>query len=659
MPPAPDFSPMLATSAAAPPAGGEWTFEPKYDGIRALAIVTTGSVALLTRNGNDKCAQFPEVVAALHRLRRACGCDLVLDGEIVALHEGRVMRFEALAGRMHIENRRAIARLSRERPAAYVAFDVLLAGRDPLLHQPWTTRRPRLEELLRGRQDEQLRLGDTSPDAEGMMERARAERWEGLIAKRTTSPYRPGLRSRDWLKVKLMPQEEFVIGGWTDPTNAARGLGALMLGEYGPDGRLRYVGHTGKGFSERMLRDLHARLRGLERATSPFDPRPRLVQAHHWAEPELVAEIRYAERTTAGKLRDSTFLGLRPDRRGPDLRPGEPGLTAFHREAGNPPADAPEAGRILTALREMEDGGGASVLEVDGAALEMSGLARPMYPGSPFTRGDLLRYYAAMAPFILPAMRDRPLAVAYFPGSPERRPDYRQSAPPDTPAGVRVEPVRVGRETKRMLVGGNLATLLFTIARGAISYDPWHARVRHPEAQDYVVLDLDPTPGAEMRHLAEAAHLAREVASNAGLASRVKTSGRAGLHVYVWMPPETPVPAACRTAERLAREMARRAPALATVERGVELRPRACVYVDYLMSRRGANVAGVYAARDTPHAAVSTPLAWDELTPGLDPRAFTIASVPARIHQHGDAWQDARTRRVANLPASLFDNNPA
>ncbi|HWK89592.1 MAG TPA: DNA ligase D [Longimicrobium sp.] len=618
---------MLATPAAVPPAGGEWTFEPKYDGIRAVAIVTRGSVALLTRNGNDKCAQFPEVVAALLGLREACGCDLVLDGELVALRDGQVMRFEALAGRMHTENRRAIARLSREQPAAYVAFDVLLAGRDPLLREPWSRRRPRLEDLLRDRENAQLRLGGTSTDVEAMMERARRERWEGLIAKRTTAPYRPGLRSRDWLKLKLMPQGDFVIGGWTDATNAARGLGALMLGEYGEDGRLRYVGHTGKGFSERMLRDLHARLQRLERPTSPFDPAPRLVQAHHWAEPELVAEIRYAERTTAGKLRDSTFLGLRADRGGFDLR----------LDAARAPAQS-AADRLVAALRAIEDEGGAGTLEVEGAVLEMAGLARPMYPGSPFTRGDLLRYYAAAAPFILPALRDRPLAVAYFPGAPGRRPDYRQSAPPDTPGGVRVEPVRVGQEVKRMLVGGDLATLLFTLSRGAISCDPWHTRVQHLEVQDYVVLDLDPMAGADLPAVVEVAHLCREAADAAGLASRVKTSGRVGLHVYVWMPAGMAVPAACRIAERFAHEVARRAPRLATVERGVGLRPRGSVYIDYLMSRRGANVAGVYSARDTPEATVSTPVDWNELSPDLDPRAFTIATLPDRLRRLGDVW---------------------
>ncbi len=622
-----DFRPMLATLARTPPAGAGWVFEPKYDGIRAIAIVTGASVVLLTRNGNDKAPQFPELVAALRELRAQADADLVLDGEIVALREGKIVRFEALQGRMHIGRQAAIARLSREEPAAYVVYDLLLTGREPLVHLPLTRRRAALEELLQGRLTERLRLGEQADDAEALMERARRGGWEGIVAKRATSRYEPGVRSKHWLKLKLTPQEEFVIGGWTDPTNAARRLGAVLIGEYQRDGRLCYVGHTGKGFSDRTLRDLHARLMALEQDESPFDPVPHLVQGHHWARPRLVAEIRYSERTSVGKLRDSTFLGLRDDKSADDLRAA----------AGAPAAESGEAERLEEALREIEDARGSGTIEVGGAVIEVAQLERSMYPGSPFTRGDLLRYYVRMAPYVLPAMRDRPLAAAYFPGSPGKRPVYRQSAPADTPPGVRVEAVQVGKERKRMLVGGDLATLLFTVARGAISYDPWHVRVQSPDAQDYVVLDLDPMPGADFARVVGAAHAAREVAEEAGLRARLTTSGRAGLHVYVTLPPGTPIATAGKAVERLAREVARRAKG-ATVERMAAARPRGSVYVDYLMSRRGANVAGAYAARNTPYGTVSAPLAWTELTDDLDPRAFTIETMPLRVRDVGDLW---------------------
>jgi bifunctional non-homologous end joining protein LigD len=622
-----DFRPMLATLARTPPQGADWVFEPKYDGIRAIALVTGGAVVLLTRNGNDKAAQFPELVAALLELREDVGADLVLDGEIVALRDGQIVRFEALQGRMHIEKRGDIARLSKAEPAAYVAYDLLLTGREPLVAEPLTRRRAALEELLRGRQTERLRLGERSDDAAELMERARRGGWEGIVAKRASSAYQPGVRSKHWLKLKLTPQEEFVIGGWTDPSTPARRLGAILLGEYDADGSLRYVGHTGKGFSDRTLKSLHAALTMLEVDAPPFHPVPHLVQGHHWAEPRLVAEIRFAERTSAGKLRDSTYLGLRDDKSPADLR-----------AAASSGADAGDLQRMVDALREMEEGRGSGTLQVGGAAIEVEGLERSMYAGAPFTRGDLLRYYVRMAPFILPAMRDRPLAVAYFPGSPGKRPVYRQTAPADTPPGIRVETVRAGKEAKRMLVGGDLATLLFTIARGAISYDPWHVRVQHPEVQDYIVLDLDPMPGADFARVVQVAHTAREVTEAAGLPARLKTSGRAGLHVYVTMPPGTPVATALKAADQLAREVERRAKRIATTERMAAARPAASVYVDHLMSRRGANVAGPYAVRNTPHGTVSAPLAWDELSDTLDPRTFTLDTMPARAAGAGDLW---------------------
>ncbi|HEX5872395.1 MAG TPA: hypothetical protein VFY65_18325, partial [Longimicrobium sp.] len=388
-----------------------------------------------------------------------------------------------------------------------------------------------------------------------------------------------------------------------------------------------------KGFSERTLRTLHAALVKLETEDSPFDPVPHLVQGHHWARPRLVAEIRYAEWTSAGKLRDSTYLGLRGDKSADDLRAA----------AGASAADLAEAARLEEALREMEDAGGAGTLHVGGVEIGVAHLDRPMYPGAPFTRGDLLRYYVRVAPYVLPAMRDRPLAVAYFPGSPGKRPVYRQTAPADAPPGVHVEAVQVGKARKRMLVGGDLATLLFTVARGAISYDPWHVRVTSPDAQDYVVLDLDPMPGAEFARVVEVARAAREVAEQAGLPARLKTSGRAGLHVYMTMPPGTPVPGAARVAERLAIEVTRRAKGIATTERTAAARPRGSVYVDHLMSRRGANVAGAYAARNTPHGTVSAPLAWAELAEDLDPRAFTLDTLPVRVRAVGDLWAEGES----------------
>ena len=627
MPPATDFRPMLATLARTPPKGGDWVFEPKYDGIRAIAIVTGGAVVLLTRNGNDKARQFPELVAALGELRAEVGADLVLDGEIVALREGQIVRFEALQGRMHVEKRADIARLAREQPGAYVAYDLLLTGREPLVTEPLSRRREALEALLQGRETERIRLGERWDASAELMERARRGGWEGIMAKRAGSAYAPGVRSKSWLKIKLTPQEEFVIGGWTDPTNAARRLGAVLLGEYDADGSLRYVGHTGKGFSDRTLKSLQQALKAIERDDSPFHPVPHLVQGHHWVEPRLVAEVRYAERTSAGKLRDSTYLGLRDDKTADDLRAA----------AAASEAESAETARLEEALREMEDAGGPGTLHVGGAAIDVADLHRSMYAGSRFTRGDLLRYYVRMASYVLPAMRDRPLAVAYFPGSPGKRPVYRQSAPPTTPPGVRVETVQVGKERKRMLVGGDLPTLLFTIARGAISHDPWHVRVQHPDAQDYVILDLDPMPGAKFARVVEVALAAREVAEAAGLQTRLKTSGRAGLHVYVTMPPGTPVATAARAADRLAREVERRAKG-ATTERMAAARPSGSVYVDHLMSRRGANVAGAYAARNTPHGTVSAPLAWSELSEDLDPRAFTLESMPARVAEVGDLW---------------------
>jgi len=305
--------PMLATLAKEMPTGDDWTYEPKLDGIRVLAFITSDDVRLITRNAKDKTKQFPEIVADLSKLPRKAGDNLVLDGEIVALENGEPARFQALQSRMHVENARAIAQHAKSTPSALLAFDILADGSDILMNEPWTERRKRLEKRLSRRKLKAVRLVDSTPDGEAMLQLALAQGWEGVIAKKLTSAYRPGQRSRDWLKLKIEQRQEFVIGGYTEPRKSREHIGALLLGYY-DDGKLIYAGHTGGGFSRASLREIHDLLRPLERKTSPFTTTPKTNEKAHWVKPELVAEVKFNEWTREGKLRQPIFLGLRDDK---------------------------------------------------------------------------------------------------------------------------------------------------------------------------------------------------------------------------------------------------------------------------------------------------------------------------------------------------------
>ena len=313
------LEPMYASIGTSVPAAEGWTFEPKYDGIRVLAFVTKDAVRLVTRNGNDKTKQFPELAVALQTLGRKAERELVLDGEIIAVVDGEVARFQALQDRMHVKDAGTIADFASTQPAAIVLFDILVDGPDILLKEPWSTRRKHLERVLRRRTNDRLRLSESVPgDGEEMLERVRRDGWEGVIAKRTDSLYEPGVRSKAWLKLKIEHRQELVVGGWTEPRNTREHIGAILLGYFDGD-RFIYVGHTGGGFTRAGLKDMYRRLARLERKTSPFAHPPRTNERAHWTRPEVVVEVKFNEWTADGKLRQPIFLGVRDDKAARDV----------------------------------------------------------------------------------------------------------------------------------------------------------------------------------------------------------------------------------------------------------------------------------------------------------------------------------------------------
>lgn len=323
-----EIEPMYATIGSEVPHGRDWTFEPKYDGVRVLAHVDPSGVRLITRNGNDKATQFPEVVRALAELAIRAGRGFVIDGEIVALVFGKPARFQSLQGRVHLKGTGDIAEQTEEMPAALMVFDILRDGADSLVHLPWTKRRVHVEALLkegtpatrsRGRSADpvimNLRLSP-SLRAKGdvMLDRAREQGWEGVIAKRVDIPYEPGVRSDYWLKLKIEFEQEFVVGGFTEPRKTREHIGALLLGYFNDAGKLVYVGHTGSGFTHAGLTEMRLRLDRLIRKTCPFDKPPHTNEPATWVRPDIVVQVKFSEWTAEGKLRQPIYLGTRDDK---------------------------------------------------------------------------------------------------------------------------------------------------------------------------------------------------------------------------------------------------------------------------------------------------------------------------------------------------------
>lgn len=285
---------MLATLSRDVVTGPEWVFEEKYDGIRLLAVRKGGEVALFSRNLIDRTASWPDVARAVAGLP---GGDLVLDGEVYAFDKMRVSRFQLLQ--------------QRGAPS-FAVFDLPVVEGRSAMKRPLRERRALLEELLDGAKAP-LRLSRRlRGDGRKAYAIAQQRDWEGIIAKDEGSPYEPGIRSRYWLKVKVRHESEFVIGGWTPPAGARTDFGALLVGLFDGE-KLRFTGKVGTGFTRSRLSELGATLARLETSKPPFEPVPRLRDAH-WVRPKLVAQIAYAEWTADGKLRQPAFLGLREDK---------------------------------------------------------------------------------------------------------------------------------------------------------------------------------------------------------------------------------------------------------------------------------------------------------------------------------------------------------
>ena len=684
---------MLASLDDAPLDDPRLVYEPKYDGIRAIVeIAPKGETRLWSRLGNEKTRQFPEIAAALRQWARARKQPLILDGEIVALDpSGEPSGFQNLQGRIHVLDPAAAARPSRRSRAssasdpsspsspstALIAFDILRDGATDYRGRPLTERRAALERLFADTGSPLLRISRQSRgDGQALLDEAMQRGWEGLIAKQADSLYKSGKRTPDWKKLKLVREQEFVVGGWTDPRSARSYFGALLLGVYeGSD--LVYIGHTGTGFNEKELARVMKLLKPLETKECPFVNRPKTNERPHWTRPELVAQIKFTEWTTDNKLRHPVYLGLRDDKKAGDVHREETGArsrvqgSAFRvhgsgsgsrsrsrsrsekkkdaavsaSSAVNFPAGA--LAGVVAQLTELEKARRDGTIELpDGDRLSVTNLAKPFWPKLKLTKGDLLRYYTRVAPFVLPAVADRPLVMKRFPNGIGGAPFYQHRAA-DVPPGIRTQVVSVVEKWPQ-IIGGSLKALLYMTQLAAISQDPWFSRVQHPEFADYAAFDLDPSEGVPFERALDVARWIRDELEMLGAPGVAKTSGSDGLHIYVPLPEGTPYDAGLLFCQIVATVVVHKHPKVATIERAVRARGKR-IYIDCLQNILGKTLATAYSARASEYAGVSTPVTWKEIDAGFDRKGFTIETAPARFESVGDLWAALRRSKGVDL----------
>lgn len=308
---------------------------------------------------------------------------------------------------------------------------------------------------------------------------------------------------------------------------------------------------------------------------------------------------------------------------------------------------------VVAQFTEIERSSGSGKLSVGkNVSIDVTSLGKVFFPKKKLTKGDLMRYYATIAPFVLPVMSDRPLVLKRFPNGVTGQSFFQQNAG-EPPEFVRTETIHTeGGSTNVRIVGGDLATLLYTVQLGSVSVDPWHSRIQSLDHADYSILDLDPGDRAPFSRVRDVAKWALEVMDDLGLHGALKTSGSTGIHIYIPLPPNTPNEAATLVAQIIATRVSQEHPKEATIERSVKARGAAMIYVDYLQNIIGKTVAAAYSARANPEALVSTPLEWSELTEDLDPREFTIETAPARFIEKGDIW--AAQLKKKNSLLALF-----
>jgi bifunctional non-homologous end joining protein LigD len=600
------YEPMLATLADEVPTGPGWLYEVKWDGYRALAQVVGGDATLTSRRGNALTSRFASVGKAIEAAVRTPDC--VLDGEICALDERGRSSFSAMQ------------QGKPDTPIVYYAFDVLEVDGEPLLELPLTERRERLESLL-DRRSKAVRMSETFEDGEALYEAAKSEGLEGIVAKRAESRYLPGKRTREWLKIKTRNRQEFVIAGYTKGQGRRAGrFGSLVLGVYRGN-ELAYAGNVGTGFSEAEIDRLLKVLRPLERKDSPFPVVPKMPKVRKddvaWVEPKLVAEVEFAEWTHDGRLRAPVYMGLREDK-----QPGE-----VRREL--PKTDEVRKGKRV---------------------LKLSNLDKPFWPDEGITKGDLIEYYRAVAPVLVPHLRDRPFTLKRYPDGWQGNHFFQKDAPKHMPewiptvavqATTRDKPRRT-RTIHAPLVNDELA-LLWMVNMGCIDLNTWYSRIDKPQRPDWVLFDLDPSPDVGFPETVRVALLVKEVLDALGLESFAKTSGSDGMHVLVPIERRSTYADTREFAEIVAGTLARTHRGLVTTEWSKA--KRRGVLIDANQNGEGKTIASVYSVRPRAGAPVSTPLRWDEVTEDLDPRDFTMDVVLGRVEQRGDVFEGVLTKR--------------
>lgn len=627
------LEPMLCQVADKPFSSPDWVFELKYDGYRLLAEAGAGRARLRYRSGQDPTERFPEVAAALRALPVP---SLVLDGELVAFDgEGRP-DFQRLAQRSQLVRASEIQRATGLSPVTYVVFDLLAAGGYDLRALPLLVRKQLLAQICPRLGP--LRYGDHVPvQGQAFFEQVVKLGLEGVVAKRADSPYRP-TRSRDWQKLKADPEADFAICGFTPPKGSRAGLGALHLcvraaaDEGGSGGGpWLWAGKVGTGFDDAQLVALRQELQ--EAAPwKPTFPRPEGSGDARWIEPVLVAQVRYREWPVGHAIRFPVFVRLRRDKTAAEC-------TMPRRSTRERDEEVPEDAPLEVDVQVRE--------------LRLSNPKKVFWPEDGITKGDLIAYYRAISPWLLPYLRDRPTVLTRFPDGIGGESFYQKDMPDWIPPWLRTVALwseHSQREVHYVLID-DADGLAFIANLASIPVHVWASRIADLQRPDWTIIDLDPK-NAPKEHVVPLALAIHELCEAVKLPNYVKTSGQTGLHVLIPLGAQCTYDQARGLALLLSRIVERRHPTMATTHRNPDKRGGK-VYLDWGQNAHGQLLVAPFSVRPVQGATVSMPLCWEEVVPSLTARQFHIRNAIERMEQRGSDPLAPLLSERPDLPAVL------